>query len=180
MLEDNWNKMVQLGVPLKSLYASFDVTQKLSNVTYQRNGKDKILTRSTQIEMYNELLGYTPNKLDAPIVGISSPIYDRQSIRAGVDLFSAYLDKGYKCRWHTLFSGYGNNAVLKYTGAEVLFISNVVQSSTDHKIELLRDLVAANPNCLRVILTAGWTGFDLIDASQIGLNAVLHLGKFNK
>ncbi len=179
-MQHNWHKMIQLGVPLKSLYKEFDVDRYTTNVSYERNGMDRLITKKVQLEMYQELLNFEPTKKDAPIFCISSPVHDRQAVRVGVDLMSHYIDKGYNVKWHTLFGGYGNRAIQKYTKTDVLFITNVVQSSTSHKLELLRDLLYMNTDCLRVIITAGWHGLELVDASQIGVHGLLHLGKFSK
>ena len=179
-MQHNWHKMVQLGVPMKSLYKDFDVSRFITNVSYERNGRDRILTKKVQVEMYQELLNFEPNKEAAPIFCISSPVHDRQAVRVGVNLMSHYLDKGYRANWHCLYGGYGNKSLQKYIKTDVLFITNVVQSSTSHKLELLRDLLHLNNDCLRVIVTAGWHGLDLVDASQIGVHGLLHLGKFSK
>lgn len=178
-MHHNWQKMVQLGVPLASLYKDFDVPSSITPITYERNGKERVLAKRIQCEMYEELWDFKPSKDVAPIFCISSPIHDRPSVRVGVNLMSHFLDNKYQAAWHTMYGGYNQNTIKRYK-TDVLFITNVVRSSTNHKIELLRDLLYLNNDCLRIIITAGWHGLDLSDQSQIGVHGLIHLGKFKK
>ena len=180
MNQSNWNKLLQAGAPLKSLAPDFDLARSVRNVSYTKTtGKEKVISKQTQLEIWQELHGFVPDEFNAPIVCISAPGHDRLPIRKAVDLMSHFIDRDLRVKWHILGSGYRAKSELVFN-TDVLFISNVVATSTQHRLELMRDVVSMNHRALRVIITAGWDAMELAQSTSISLNGLVHLGELRK
>lgn len=181
MIADNWNKLIQAGAPMRNLAPDFDFKRTIKTISYvtKTTGKDKVISKATQLEMWEELLEYQPTEEDAPIICISAPGHDRLPTRLAIDLMSHYIDSNARVRWHILGSGYRYKSELVYN-TDVLFISNVVATSTQHRLELLRDVVSMNHRALRVIITAGWNAMELAQHTALPMNGVIHLGGLRK
>lgn len=173
------NRLIQLGAPVKGLCSDFDIARSVKAVSYAQGSKERIIDKETQLEMWEELLSFSPDEYSAPIICISAPMNDRYAIRKALDALDIFLDKNYKVKWHIMSVGYPRRSDITFN-ADVLFISNIVSSSTPHKIEQLRDILSLNHRSLRVIVTAGWHGKELATAAQIQLNGLIHLGRLVK
>lgn len=181
MNQNNWNKLLQAGAPLKGMAPEFDLARTLRNVSHTKKttGKEKVITKQTQLEIWEELKTFTPDDLSAPVVCISAPGHDRLPIRQAVELMSHFIDRDLRVKWHILGSGHRYKSDLQFN-TDVLFISNVVSTSTQHRLELLRDVVSINHRTLRVIITAGWNAMELAHSTSISMNGIIHLGGLRK
>ena len=181
MNQSNWHKLIQAGAPMKGLAPDFNLERVVKNLEYTRisTGKEIVISKKTQLEIWDELLDFTPSDTESPIICISAPGHDRLPIRQAVELMSHFLDKDLKVKWHILGSGYRYKSELVFN-TDVLFISNVVSTSTQHRLELLRDVVSMNHRSLRVIITAGWNAMELAQSTSISLNGLVHLGELRK
>lgn len=175
----NRNRLIQIGAPVKGLCSDFDIARSLKSVSYMKGSREKIISKEQQLEMWQELLDFVPDEYSAPIIVISSPNNDRYAIRKALDALDIFLEKNYRVRWHIMNVGYPRRSDIIFN-SDVLFISNVVSTSTPHKIEQLRDILSLNHKSLRIIVTAGWHGKDLADAAKIQLNGLIHLGRLVK
>lgn len=176
----NWHKLIQLGVPVKGLPASFDLGRKLSTVRYKKtetSSKFITLNKDTQIEMWNEISEYRVDELNAPTFIISSVTHDKPAMRKAVELADNFINNGLRVRWHILGYNAFNANKLYYKDCDVLFISNVTKNSTPHRLEQLRDTVCFNHKILRVIVSADWNGIEISKATGIPVNGLVWLGR---
>lgn len=174
------HKLMQLDTPIRYAGTGFDIERSLRDVMYKKNPnseKETIITKSMQIEFWDGIINFQPDPKDgiAPVFVVSHQQYDKFAIRKALEAMSSFIERGYKAEWYTLSSGFTRRSDIQFKNADVLFISNIVSSSTPHKLEILRDVVSLNNHCLRVIVTAGWHGKDLANATQLSINGLIHI-----
>lgn len=174
------HKLLQLNTPIRYVGEGFSMDKSIREVMYKRtpgSEKESIITKAQQLEYWDGIINFEPDPKDgiAPVFVISHYQYDKAALRKALEAMSSFIERGYKAEWYTVSSGFTRRADIQFKGADVLFISNVVSSSTPHKLETLRDVIALNTHCLRIIITAGWHGKDLANATQLSVNGLIHI-----
>lgn len=180
-IHKNWHRLIQSGVPVKGISRDDDYTRLIKTVSYLKTPTSKnasLIAKPTQLEMWEELKGYTTNATSAPVFVISAINHDRFAIHQAIELASHFLDSNLKIKWHILSGGYFNNRDLnRVNDCDVLFISNVTSESTQHRLEQLRDVISLNHRVLRVIISSGWDGIELSRATGVPVNGLMWLGR---
>lgn len=174
------HKLIQLGTPIRSICEPFSMDRSVRELMYEkRAGSDDkhLITKEAQLDWWDGIINYEPDHMNdnSPVIVLSHAKYDRPATRKALEAMAVFLDRGYEVAWYTMSSGFARRADIQFKNADVLFISNVVSSSTSHRLETLRDVVSLNSHCLRIIVTAGWHGKDLANATQLSINGLIHI-----
>lgn len=77
--------------------------------------------------------------------------------------------------WHTLVGGYKNPMVEEVKKPAMLIISNIVQESTQFKLEKLRDILEVYDDVPRVIVTSAENPIKFCHDIRLSVNHILNL-----
>lgn len=144
-------------------------------------GKDVVITvdPTQQLSWYEELLATQPGGKPRVFV-ISAANQDNRARAVAATVMDTMFDSGMRIKWVDITAGYGNPNIKSYPDCDVLFVGNVVSSSTPHKLELMRDLLTLNAHAVRVVVTAGWNGVEAMRSVQFAVNGFIYMGAERK
>lgn len=170
-------KMMSMGLPLTNLAGAIpEKASSFRDVHYKKAGssQERSIFAADQLEILKSLKSYKRSS-NCPIVCISAPNTDKRPTRIALDIADSCIESGLNVAWEVVTTGFKKDYRIDRS-ADVIVFSNIVSSSTPHKLEILRDYIMVNDHAMRIIVTAGWHGMDLANSIQLPLNGLIYLG----
>lgn len=156
---------------------------KAKTITYEVNNTAKVIEARRQ----QRLVEHIKKELVFPsLYVISSMPTDFYALRVAETLFKASMSHCLSKSlfndkmpyWHVILGGFDDevrNNPRAYANVPLLVLVNVIQESTNTKVEKLRDIIHLLPNTPKIIVTSGCNAMEFAMQIRTSPTAVLHL-----